>query len=201
MTFWSHVYETAMAPSLAISALQETLFIKKLGFRVTNKGITNRNIQIVWSSLLPYVILLIGTIFGFLRQSSWIFNGYLVPTFYWINDFWAFNNLVGIIMSVYVSIELPRPRKSERLVIQVHVKLHTSGFTYKGFSIDLSETGVRIQLFESVIGTTTRLDLSIKGIKGHVKQTQTLISDKFEMRLVWGELPLSQYKQLDKLLY
>ncbi len=202
-TFWSHVYETAMAPSLAGSALQETLHIKKLGFRVTKKGITNQDVKIVWSAFLPHVALFVATLVGFFRQFNMNFKGGFVPAFDWIVDFWALYNLVGIIMSIYVSIELPRPRKSERFRIQVPVKLYTNDYTYKGMSIDISENGTKVQLLETVTGTTTKLLLSIKGIDGliSVQPVQTHMSNRFEMRLVWGELPFAQQKQLIKILF
>ncbi|GMA64541.1 hypothetical protein GCM10025859_49810 [Alicyclobacillus fastidiosus] len=46
-------------------------------------------------------------------------------------------------------------------------------------------------------------ELSVEGIDGliHVREVQALLSDRFEMRLVWDNLPLSQYKQLIKLMY
>lgn len=199
-TFWSHIYETAMAPSLANSALQETFYLKKLGFRVTKKGLTNQSIQIVWSTFLSHTILLIATIIGLLLP---IIRGQSISPLYWINDFWTLYNLIGIIMSIYVSIELPRPRRSERFKIKIPIKLHTNDYVYKGMSIDISEKGARVELYERLTGISSKLSLSIKGVDEliPVQQVQALISDKFEVRLIWDSLPFQQYRQIIKLLY
>lgn len=202
-TFWSHIYETAMSPSLAGAALLETFHIKKLTFRVTKKGFSNSRIQIVWSALISHTVLFIATIFGFIRQIVMITQGHLIPPFFWIVDFWALYNLIGIIFSIYVSIELPRPRKFERFALQVPIRVHTKSYTHTGELVDISEGGARIQLHEGPIGLTQDLHLSIQGVDGliSVRQVQTLLSGRFEMRLVWDRISLKQYKGLVKLLF
>nr|MDH3152849.1 hypothetical protein [Bacillus licheniformis] len=36
---WSHIYDTSMAPHMAISALSEFIFKKRFDFKVTPKGV------------------------------------------------------------------------------------------------------------------------------------------------------------------
>ncbi len=162
---WSHIYETAMAPTLALSAIKETLFIKKSVFRVTEKGAESNKIQVVWQSLIPFTVLLISTVYGFCLQASWVLNGKLIPAFYWINDFWSFYNLISIVFSIYVCIEPPRPRKYERFNISVPISLNIDRLKYSGVTMDISENGARIQLTENVYGIPNKLELLIERVQ------------------------------------
>ncbi len=202
--FWSHIYETAMAPSLAKAAIQETFRIHAhQKFRVTRKGFISEGVRVVWSTFLTHLCLGSATIYGLERQVVLLKQRIPVSSFYWVNDFWAVYNLIAIMMSLYVSIELPRRRLSERVPLRRCCRLQIGKNTYQGESLDISETGLRAVFSETVPGFYEAGRLILDGVPGELRVDTVFVpgQDRFERRLHWGELPLSQYRPLVQLLY
>ena len=56
---WSHIYDVAMAPYLAVASLFELIFARPIPFKVTPKGVVEDKVQISWNIVLPQLVLLI----------------------------------------------------------------------------------------------------------------------------------------------
>ena len=72
---WSHIYEVAMAPFLAMAALMEAIFSKPIPFRVTPKGLNAKKTTFALRTSIPYDILLALTILGWVVAGKQIANG------------------------------------------------------------------------------------------------------------------------------
>ncbi len=209
-TFWSHIYETAMAPYLAWSAIIATLGIeKKKGkkFRVTQKGIHSNSVKVVWVTFLTHFILFLMSIFGFA-----IFGTYSLVErgqiwYYVIIYFWTSFNLVGIILSLFISIEQPRPRKSERVKLTIPCTLMTNKEVFHGRSVDISETGALIEFEYSLIPESNQNTLMFDVDNFEPISVQVLAGGKrndrvnFYKRVIFNQLSDDQYMNIVKLLF
>ena len=96
---WNRIYETILAPVIAISSLKELLGFSKKHFEVTSKE--KRNLKISKKSILLYsihLILLLLTISGIIISS---YKGYnLGMNIYYIPLFWLCTNLLYLIIAI-----------------------------------------------------------------------------------------------------
>ncbi len=203
--FWSHIYETAMAPQLALSVIRETLGIKSSKkFRVTEKGIISTKVHVEWGILLFNAVLFLLTIIGVVKVLVYDFNSQEVVSGYIINIFWAIYNMGGIILSMFISIEKPRLRKAERFPISIPCTLMMKQKSYKGYVRDISETGAKVQFELPVSYEENEVLLYIPAIDKNPFPTHMISSpmdDRFTTRLKWDDLPLKQYKRLLKFIF
>lgn len=139
---WSHIYETAMAPYLGLAALMELIFARPIPFKVTPKGVQTNKVYMSWNVVIPQIILLILSIIGWsVAINRNISNSNYINSLM-INVVWSVYNVIGIIMSIFVCIERPRFRTSERFTFsdEVIVKLK-DGTSSKCKIIDISSEG------------------------------------------------------------
>ncbi len=106
---------TQLLSAMAITQTTITGLVKPWGhpFKVTAKGTSSESITIHWGYLLPFAVVILGTLTGILvNLSSYAdingANGYVV------NLFWSIYNIVFLTLVVAVCVELPRRRRDER---------------------------------------------------------------------------------------
>ncbi len=146
---WSHVYEVAMAPYMAISVLSELFLKKKFKFNVTRKGVQTNQRRFLWVTSIPYLLLAALTLFALVKVVLY----YVYPERYsvnpdvlYINVFWVLYNAAAIILAVFLSFERPRHRNSERFSVDLQGVLHGSEAAVSFNIINISESGARIEL-------------------------------------------------------
>lgn len=147
---WSHVYELAMAPALAVSALSESLGLRVSRFAVTPKGALQHNRVFHWRIALPHLVLITATVFGIVNVTL------IAPERFpfemvMIAVFWALYNLVGLVTAVLLCIERPRVRTAERVEsdLPLTAELLLRGDRTRrvhGRMLDLSVSGARVLL-------------------------------------------------------
>ncbi|NCB73502.1 MAG: glycosyltransferase [Clostridia bacterium] len=142
---WSHIYETATAPFLALAALTEQIFSRPITFRVTPKGINSLNTSISVRYSLPHFVLLLLTILGWAFAVQGLRSG--LPAIIdstVINLGWSIYNGVAIVISIFVCIEKPRKRISERLGADETIVLSSDEAAFCRI-LDISEAGAKIE--------------------------------------------------------
>jgi len=119
---------TQLLSALAITRTTITGLIKPWGhpFKVTAKGTSSESVSIHWGYLLPFALVIVGTLLGILINLSSYADmsgaqGYLV------NLFWSLYNIVFLTLVVAVCIELPRRRRDERFEIDEPAVIRWSG--------------------------------------------------------------------------
>jgi cellulose synthase (UDP-forming) len=121
---WAHIYETALAPYLAFSALTELFFSKKVKFSVTPKGGAPNKNRFVMRIALPHLILaaisLIALGIGIQKMLTDV--NYMIPV-YLVNLFWLLYNLMAVLISIFVCFEKQRMRTAERFYVQDQMNL------------------------------------------------------------------------------
>lgn len=141
---WSHIYEVAMAPFLALSAMMEAIFSKPIPFRVTPKGLSTERTTFALRTSIPYDILLALTILSWVVAWKNIVSSIGNVDSLILNVAWSFYNVIAIVMSILVCVERPRRRAAERITIDEPVTIDVD-LNASCRIIDVSETGAKIE--------------------------------------------------------
>lgn len=196
---WAHIYETAMAPYMALSATMELLFSLKLKFRVTPKGQSRQKSVFSHKMALPHILLtaasLVALVVGI--DKAFADAAYMIPV-YALNLFWLAYNLFGLVLNVFVCFEKPRLRNTERLSMDAPVTVHLeNGSCYPATAIDMSETGCGLTVYGNkgmFCGLKEKIYLELS--KGCAPIPVTLVRADYAKRFValkYSELSSQQY--------
>ncbi|MDA1476849.1 glycosyltransferase [Bacillus changyiensis] len=146
---WSHIYDTSMAPHLAMSALSEFIFKKRFDFKVTPKGVHTDQRKFRYTTAYPCAILFALTIAALGKT----LYDYLVLGTFDINItsynlFWVLYNAIGLLLAMLVAFDRPRFRSSERFMMNKPAAFSTSQTDqeHQCELEDLSDTGARVRL-------------------------------------------------------
>lgn len=140
---WSHIYELAMAPTLAVSVLAESFGLKVDAFKVTPKGELRDARQFGWRASAPHLIA-IGLSVGALIVASRTLGDPSMLTILVVSVFWALYNLIGSVAAVFLCVERPRLRGAERTRVDLAVGAEVGDLVLEAALLDLSVTGARV---------------------------------------------------------
>lgn len=164
---WAHIYESALAPYLAISALSELIFSKDIRFSVTPKGGSQNESHYAWRVAAPHLVIGVLSIvaLGLGINKMLTDVNYMVPV-YMVNVFWLLYNFSGTLMALFICFEKQRYRSAERFTIHDEPVLTLeNGKTYSAELIDISLKGCALNLVEpledadSYVGSSVLLSL------------------------------------------
>lgn len=143
---WTHVYEIAMAPTIAIAVIGEWVGFSTKVFAVTPKGVSTHKLNFRWGIAIPPLIFLALSVAALLN--AFVFSaGSFRPDSLVITSFWAGYNIVGLVMAILVCLERPRQRRTERTNVEIPVAARLwPGRPVAGRILDLSFQGARIAL-------------------------------------------------------
>lgn len=117
---WSHIYELAMAPTLAVSVLTESVGLSNTNFVVTPKGVARSTQAFHWRIALPHLIFLLLACAGAMNVLWWSrdripLDAAIIPLI------WTAYNMAGSLMAIFISVQRPRHRATERTVVDLAV--------------------------------------------------------------------------------
>jgi len=162
---WAHIYESALAPYLFLSAFSELLFSGKSGFSVTPKGSAGKRSYYAFRVALPHLVLAAFSVtaLGFGIYKMLTDANYMIPV-YLVNLFWLLYNMLGIFAALIVCFEKQRVRKDERFAIQKNMVLILDNLELVPVElIDISLSACAVQPLipienpDSLVGSTVRL--------------------------------------------
>jgi cellulose synthase (UDP-forming) len=143
---WTHVYEIAMAPTIAIAVIGEWLGFSTTVFAVTPKGVSTEKLNFRWVIALPHIVLLVLSIYALLNAFVLSADTFTFDSLV-ITSFWTLYNMIGLFMAILVCLERPRQRRTERTQVDAPIDARLwNGAPVKGSVLDLSFTGVRFAL-------------------------------------------------------
>lgn len=147
---WSNIYEIAMSPYIALSALSELVFGNGIKFNVTPKGRTRGKPEFLWKLAMPHIILFLATIYALVITAYKFYTGniHLIDA-YIINISWAIYNGLGLLMAIFICLERPKFRNSERFNVGLFGKIAVSKSASEEVACtveDISENGAKIKL-------------------------------------------------------
>ncbi|MBI9050800.1 MAG: glycosyltransferase [Anaerolineaceae bacterium] len=194
---WAHIYETALAPYLAISAISELFFSKGTIFKVTPKDMNASKTRFAFKVAFPQLVLaflcLLALGFGIHKLLTDV--NYMIPV-YLVNLFWLLYNLLGIITAILVSFENPRHRAVERFEITDQLKLQLSnGKTLPVQVLDIStiacavEPLIDIEEPDDFVGSPIKLFFTNEGFS---------IDGTFFRSRGWGKRIILNFENMDK---
>ena len=144
---WTHIYETASAPHLAVAALRALLFNKDKRFIVTPKGHTQNRSEFALSVAKPHLTLFALSLLSlgivvFKVATATNISSIII---YVLNGAWILYNFFAIIASLIICFEKPRIRKYDRLTMDIDIPIIIDGQSgYYGKLNNVSEGGCSI---------------------------------------------------------
>ncbi|MGL5269053.1 MAG: glycosyltransferase [Selenomonadaceae bacterium] len=204
---WSHIYDVAMAPYLAVASLFELIFARPIPFKVTPKGVVEDKVQISWNIVLPQLVLLIMTVAALSVGGYNIILGENVNLgAIAINTAWSVYNLLGIVMSILVCIERPRFRASERFMLSDEITINLSDVKKPLCRLeDISSEGLALVCKKediALIETQEEMDLIIHGLKEKTRGRVVWINQEHDKAgISFTQLDVGLYKELIRYLF
>jgi len=193
---WAHIYETALAPYLLVSALSELFFSKKVKFSVTPKGKTASAFSFAYKAALPHLILA-GFSFTALGIGIWKMLtdvNYMVPV-YLVNIFWLFYNLLGVLTAIFVCFEKPRYRSAERFPIDCDMTITLDdGSSIPSRLLDISTLAIAVEPDKEIESADSLVG---RPVSIHIPPLENLPGTIFRSRS-WGKKLIIQFGTLTK---
>jgi cellulose synthase (UDP-forming) len=149
---WAHIYESALAPYLSISALSEIFFSNKIKFSVTPKGRNANKTYFALKVAIPHLFLAVLSIISLAIGINKMLTdvNYMMPV-YLVNLFWLLYNMLGIFVAIFVCFEKQRFRASERFSIKEQMVLHMfDGRKVPVELLDISVDGCAVSPLEAI---------------------------------------------------
>jgi len=194
---WAHIYESALAPYLFLSALSELFFSKKVKFSVTPKGPTFNKTHFSWKVALPHLIIAVLSLIALGVGISKLISdvNYMIPV-YLVNLFWLLYNLMGVLIAIIICFEKQRYRAAERFSLQEPMEL-----------ILEDNQVIPVELIDiSMIGCAVAPLVSIENADNYVGSNVRLSSETSCLELPgiffrsrsWGKKIILKFKDLSK---
>jgi cellulose synthase (UDP-forming) len=193
--FWSDVYETAMCFSLSKAVLATVLrprrpqpfVVTPKGERLEKRGVNH--LATVVPHLILFGLLLVGLTVG---MQAWL-NHQAMPGLE-ISLFWGTANLILLGLAILSANELPQWRKAFRLPRHVPCELTCGSTRIHGFTKDMSENGVCVEVKELFLPASECVTLHLHGPHGTAVAVQGMMTRQersgacFEIGVSFGDL-------------
>ena len=197
---WAHIYETALAPYLAVSALSELFSTKNLVFKVTPKDLSGSTTRFAFKVAFPHIVLLIFSLLalGFGIEKLLTDVNYMIPV-YLVNLFWLLYNMLGITLAILVSYENPRHRSAERFEIKDQADLILfDGSKIPVDLLDISTISCALQPTEEFNNPDSHVGSSVKV---HFHHHNLLLPGTFFRSRAWGHRIIINFDELEPQQY
>jgi cellulose synthase (UDP-forming) len=143
---WTHVYEVAMTPTIALAVIAEWVGLSQRAFAVTPKGVATDSFAFGVRVALPHIVLLCLSVLALLTAFVIVPERYSLDSLV-VTAFWTIYNMIGLVFAILVCLERPRPRRQERTRVDAAATAQLwANRTSEGEVLDLSVGGARILL-------------------------------------------------------
>ena len=146
-TRWSNIVDTIMFPYLIIPIWMEIFGIRKREFVVTSKSLSNID-ETPRYMMVPHLLLFLFSLYGLILAVIDLLTYHSLGTLVVI--YWILQNTFNLLMAVFFMRGRSNERKSERLDVDLPVKVEFSHGCYDGHIVDISEGGFAFTLPEAV---------------------------------------------------
>ncbi|MBH0186061.1 MAG: glycosyltransferase [Nitrospira sp.] len=141
---WSTVYETTVCFPL-FRSMFDLLLPKRMGFKVTPKGLVSHRRSFDWRSSAGLLIATTITLVA-IGKGLWEFWYFgIEKDAYFFNLSWASVNLIGLSAGLLMAWEQPQRRAEERIRKAIPLRLEADGYSFDGVSRDVSLTGLSLE--------------------------------------------------------
>lgn len=141
---WSNIYETILAPQIALNLLKEIFGIRLSKFKVTPKEtVTRQGFNQRFRLVKTQLVFLCFGVFALIRLLLLYLNGVNMEV-YTINIYWILFNVYILGISILYAIERPIFRQSERFELKLPVRVTKDRACIIASTLDCSEFGLSI---------------------------------------------------------
>lgn len=193
---WAHIYETALAPYLALSALTELLFSSKVKFSVTPKGAAIQKTHFALKTAMPFIIMALLSIAALVLgiQKMLTDVNYMIPV-YLVNITWLLYNFLGVIISLFVCVEIQRYRSSERFTFEDQLQIRLgNGRLVPVDMVDISLAGCAVSPKTPIEDPDSHVGSIVQVI---IKNGEILkLEGEFYRSRSWGKKIIINFKPL-----
>ncbi|MBE6003271.1 MAG: glycosyltransferase [Lachnospiraceae bacterium] len=146
-TRWSNTVDTILFPYLIIPIFKELIGIRKREFSVTNKS--RSKIEPSYSYMAaPHIVLLFFSVIGLFMSCLDLMQFHSMGTL--IVIYWILQNAFNLLMAVFFMTGRNNERMSERLTVNLPVKILFDGRKYEGTVVDISEGGLAFIMDDAI---------------------------------------------------
>lgn len=145
-SFWNEVFEFALSFYAAIVTFMALINPRMGSFNVTDKGLSVTKRSFDWQSARPLVIVTILVLTSLFTVPFWLILRPEDHEAVLVNALWCVFNLVLLFGALLVAFEQPQLRRAHRLQRELPAIIYSQNQTWKGKTLDVSETGARIIL-------------------------------------------------------
>ncbi|WP_017315287.1 UDP-forming cellulose synthase catalytic subunit [Mastigocladopsis repens] len=190
-SFWNEIFEFVMAFQAGWVTMLALINPNLGSFNVTDKGVNVTKRTFDWQSMRGLIVVAAFVFTSLFAVPYWL----LLRPEDWqavlVNTLWSGFNLILLIAALLVGFEQPQVRSSHRLQRRLRVLVSSSNQTFKGETVNISETGALISLeswpnlpdeidVEIMGDSTTRTSLTGRVVRiSPVSDTETLLAIDF----------------------
>ncbi|MFZ4674442.1 MAG: UDP-forming cellulose synthase catalytic subunit [Nodosilinea sp.] len=145
-SFWNEIFEYAMAFQDGLVTFMALVNPKLGSFNVTNKGLQVSKRSFDWNSVQILLIVISLSLLSLFLVPYWLITDLQASDAVLINAAWCLVNVLLLSTAILVALEQPQLRRSHRLDRHLAATLFSGESTLQGTTVDISETGARIQL-------------------------------------------------------
>ena len=140
---WNQIIDTILAPFLVIPVFLETIGVKQLKFKVTDKS-TSKPQHSNIAYIIPQLIMLAMSIAGLIRYLGGKYGMALLYSSF--IAFWLILNITNLLYAVYFMMGRKAYRASERFEADIPVRLTYNGKPFAAVTKNISEGGFLFRL-------------------------------------------------------
>jgi cellulose synthase (UDP-forming) len=161
-SFWNELFEFALSFYTGVVTLMALINPKMGSFNVTSKGLSVTKRSFDWQSARPMLVIAALVILSLLAVPFWLLLRPEDQEAVLVNALWSGFNLFMILGALLVSLEQPQLRRAHRLNRELMTVIYGQNQTWKGRTIDVSETGARV-IVDSWLNIPDVVELELVG--------------------------------------
>jgi len=207
-TVWTHVYETALAPHLLISAISEFFISSKTKRKIIQKNTTTKDEGFSLQLALPYIVLTLLNIISWFVSLDYLNTATnRDDVFIFVNLAWSFYNTFGLFVAMFISNGRKRFRNSERIPVKLFGKLKLNELCCDAIVQDISEKGAKIVIDNTVFENISYKDLTLKLNIAEIGKFDGTIAwsiikdDKLFIGINFNVIGLKEYSEINELRF
>jgi cellulose synthase (UDP-forming) len=161
-SFWNELFEFALSFYTGVVTLMALINPRMGSFNVTSKGLSVTKRSFDWQSARPMLVIAVLVILSLLAVPFWLLLRPEDKEAVLVNALWSGFNLFLILGALLVSLEQPQLRRAHRLNRELTTVIYGQNQTWKGKTVDVSETGARI-IVDSWLNIPDVVELELVG--------------------------------------
>jgi cellulose synthase (UDP-forming) len=206
-SFWNEVFEFVMAFQAGYVTLMALINPKLGSFNVTDKGLSVTERSFDWESTRGLLVVTALIVLSILVVPFWLILRPEDTEAVLVNAMWCFFNLVLLVAALLVAFEQPQLRTAHRLPRHLPATIYSSGQTWRGETVNVSETGVLIAL-DNLPNIADEIEVELEGdfgarafLNAQIIRKRPVSDNRVHLAIDFVNLTRSQQDALSVVIY